>query len=105
METKHTELPWKTDEDSPVIRQSDSQCPIAAVCKRVIKGEQDADQRFIVLACNCHDDLLEALDECVDIVEHAAEEEHQAGRFESAEVLTDMAQKAQAAIAKATGKE
>lgn len=67
METKHTPLPWEALKGGPIVhqRESDGYVYVADtdVCTNVYHPSRDlikANAEFIVKACNCHDDLLEA---------------------------------------------
>ena len=69
-ETKHTPLPWAVN--GPVYQEDDTDCVSVfsggEAEKRPLRAQGDnpkqalANADFIVLACNAHDDLLEALE-------------------------------------------
>lgn len=65
--TEHTDLPWKyrsaaTFEGFTIANSNDS--TIAKLY--VFSDNTEANAEFIVKACNCHYDLLTALDDCIE---------------------------------------
>ena len=64
--TKHTTIPWeveKTELSLKRILAFSGKTPFG-----IAKDVNEANARFIVTACNCHDDLLGALKEYVKVV-------------------------------------
>jgi len=63
---KHTATPWKIGKsytDEIAIRECDTD-DCVAVCCDLLEDEMEANAEFITRACNAHDALMEALQQC-----------------------------------------
>jgi hypothetical protein len=96
---QHTQGPWRVFTafvDAEIVTDR----PTANETESIVqfKGQRNAlaNARFIVRACNAHDDMLEALELCVDCLADLA-------RLDDGTPSISALDKVRAAIAKATG--
>ena len=70
--TEHTKLPWKmidlkTEYDNRVVMLTEDDAILVARSPRI------ADAVFIVRACNSHDELLEACEKLIQMIDYAVD--------------------------------
>lgn len=101
---QHTPLPWRAgvfEDPQWAVRSGSSE--FALVCL-TSQGNDEANAKFIARACNCHDDLLEALKEMDALVESLWDSVDWGSTFNlDISALNLVPPKAKDAIAKAEG--
>ena len=104
----HTPTPWAIGNDGTLRNLEGhvfSGARLVANChghqdgKELTRKENEANARFIVIACNAHADLLAALEDVTELIQKWRE----TGGVDSFAALTDAHDTARAAIAKANG--
>ena len=109
-ETKHTPLPWRANFKGEarcfIEGPGDDYCSIATMARwfpPFDREEQRANSYFIVRACNCHDDLLEACKRNADTFRDTAQAMRLLKHDAAAEAMSIAEDATRAAIAKAKG--
>lgn len=73
MKQKHTPTPWAKTESFQIVKpQGNTALELADICYVGDEAVAEANAEFIVRACNAHDELVEALQKCLESA-HAAD--------------------------------